>query len=369
MRSLKAHRSSNRACYPQPSPRLEPQAGGIRLGASRLTQPTRACDRNGAMTQMTDIERGGWTQGVYRRLCEAVDAAVGAAEAPVAVFDFDNTCIFGDIGELFSHYLIDEVGYRYDLDAFWRLIDPRDGRDHIRGLAEALLAAPPEARKAGAIYEEYLAEMGAVYARKYRREGASSCYEWAVRLHVGMLPDEIRRGTVEAICREVDADVDVELRGTSRGNDVRIARGIRIHREFRQLISALDDLGFEVWVVSATNQWTVETFAEREFGVPAERVLGNRLAFEADGRILSDRTLAPVLYRQGKADIIAQEIGRQPALVFGDSWTDFEMMCQASQLAVLIDRGQAELRAEAEDLGWAIQPQDALTHTRQLRCR
>jgi phosphoserine phosphatase len=315
-----------------------------------------------------DIERGGWQAGVYRRLCEAVDSALGAAEAPVAVFDFDNTCIFGDIGELYSHYLIDEVAYRYDLDAFWELIDPRDGRDHIRGLAERLLELAPAERVSSPAYREYLAEMGAVYARKYEREGASSCYEWAVRLHVGMRPDEIRRGTVEAIWREVDADVDVERRQTSRQKVVRIARGIRIHREIRQLIAALDELGFEVWVVSATNQWTVETFAELEFGVPTQRVLGNRIAFADDG-LLSSRTVEPVLYRQGKADIIEQEIGRRPALVFGDSWTDFEMMCQAEHLAVLIDRGRDDLRRRAGELGWAIQPQRELTHTRQLRCR
>ncbi len=315
-----------------------------------------------------NIEQLGWTDDVHGRLCDAADRSLATGDAPVAVFDFDNTCIFHDIGELFSHYLIDEMEYRYDLDDFWALVHPQDGRDHIRSLTEELLAMDAQRRAESPLYTEYLAEMGAIYARKYRREGASSCYEWAVRLHVGMSPSEIRDKTVAAIRREVGRDIGLEVRTTRRDEQIEIQRGIRIHREFRQLIAALDRLGFEVWVVSATNQWSVETFAQLEFGVPTERVLGNRIA-AGDAGLLTDRTLSPVLYRQGKAEIIAREIGRRPALVFGDSMTDFEMMCEAGELAVLIDCGSEALRARAEQQGWAIQPQGALTRTSELRCR
>lgn len=315
-----------------------------------------------------NIERLGWDREVYRRLCAAVDDALAASrsEAPVAVFDFDNTCILGDIGELFSHYLIDEMGYRYDLDAFWALVDERDGRKHIRGLCRSLLELPENERRDAAHYEEYLAEMGAIYARKYRREGAASCYEWAVRLHVGMSPTGIRRSTRKAIARELSREVAMESRTTRRGEQIRIARGIRIHREMRQLVNALESLGVEVWIVSASNQWSVEAFSALAFGVPRQRVLGNRVAADDDG-ILMDRTLDPVLYRQGKVAAIDEQIGRRPALVFGDAMTDFEMMCEATELAVLIDRGHPELRAQAEDRRWAVQPQDGLSCTREVR--
>lgn len=317
-------------------------------------------------TTQPQIEQLNWTDEVYSRLCDTVERAVGTDQRPVAVFDFDNTCIFRDIGELFSHYLIDEIGYCYDLDSFWQLIDPRDGREYIRGLTDTLLAMAPDERRASKVYEKYLAEMGAIYGRKYVREGAAPCYEWAVRLHVGMTPDEIRRQTVLAMRREIGAEIECEVRRTRRGEDVRINHGIRIHEEFRRLMPALEAAGFDVWVVSATNQWTVETFAERIFGVPRERVLGNRVHMGDDG-VLGDETCQPVLYRQGKVDIIAQEIGRQPALVFGDSFTDFEMMCDASELAVLVDCGNKELRRQANERGFAIQPQSALTCSDEWR--
>lgn len=313
------------------------------------------------------IEQLNWADEVYEGLRDAVATAKAREERPLAVFDFDNTCIFHDIGELFSHFLIDEFGYRYDLDAFWELVDPRDGREHIRSLTDQLAQMDPVARRDSDLYAQYLAEMGAIYGRKYVREGAAPCYEWAVRLHVGMTPAEIRGQTIRAMKREVGAPIEREVRQTRRGEKVRINHGIRVHEEFRRLIPALERAGFEVWVVSATNQWTVETFAEIVFGVPAQRVLGNRVHMGEDGR-LSARTCQPVLYRQGKVDIIAQEIGRQPSLVFGDSKTDFEMMCHAADLAVLVDRGHPELQEEAHQRGWAVQPQEELTCSCQWSC-
>ncbi len=313
------------------------------------------------------IEQLNWTDEVYARLCAAAERALAAEEQPVAVFDFDNTCIFGDIGELFSHFLIDEIGYRYDLEEFWDLVHPEDGRAHIRELTARLRQMEPQACRHSECYREYLAEMGAIYGRKYVREGAAPCYEWAVRLHVGMTPEEIRQQTVRAMKREIGAPIEREVRQTGRGEQVRIDHGIRVHEEFRALIAALEAAGFEVWVVSATNQWTVETCAEHLFGVPRERVLGNQVDMGADAA-LGSQTRQPVLYRQGKVDIIEQAIGRRPALVFGDSKTDFEMMCHASQLAVLVDRGNAALRDEAARRGWAIQPQSALTRSSQWSC-
>ena len=304
----------------------------------------------------------GWAPDVYRRLQE-VASELSDTEAPVAVFDFDNTLIRGDIGELFSHYLIDELAYRYDLDAFWELIDEADGRKHIRELTGRVLALDPAERRQSPDYRQYLAEMGAVYGRKYAREGKAACYEWAVRLHVGMRPGQIHDLTQRAVDRELARPLEVEERRTSRGETVRISRGIRRHVQMHELSAAMERAGFEVWVVSATNQWTVEAFAERAFGVPRARVLGNRVARGEDG-VLTDKTLAPVLFREGKVEIIEREIGRQPAVVFGDSDTDLDMLRHASHLAVLVDRGEEMMREQAREHGFAVQPQDDFDHDR-----
>lgn len=320
----------------------------------------------------------GWTDEAFAKLNAAIARIVqDGTPSPVAVFDFDQTCIFGDIGELFSHYLIEEMAYRFDLQAFWDLIDPRDGRDHIRALVAALEKMPPQARRQSDVYREYLAELGAVYARKYDRDGASACYEWAVRLHVGMTPAQIHRLTLDAMRREIQAPITSEERHTTRGELVVIERGIRIHQEIRALMGVLERLGFAVWIVSATNRWSVETFAQHAFGIPPSRVLGNQLYGQAppDAPLqlcadvhdeLSSTTCLPVLYRQGKVDIIRAQVAQRPALAFGDTTTDFEMLCDATELAVLIDRGLPELQREALTRGWAIQPHAKMTRSDEL---
>ncbi len=306
----------------------------------------------------------GWRREVEERL-EGLLAGGGKGE-PV-VFDFDNTCILGDIGELFSHFLIDEMLYRYDLDAFWEQIHREDGRGELRKITEAALSVPADQRAGREEYEVYLAEMGALYGRRLERAGPRDCYEWAVRLHVGMTAEEVRRWTAEAIEREMKRATEVEVRRTEGGEEVRIGRGIRMLREMGELIKGLREAGFDVWIVSATNRWSVEVFAAH-FGVGPERVLGNRVVVDVEG-VMTGETERPVLYREGKVAIIEEAIGRWPRLVAGDSVTDLEMMREAREMALLIDRGSPVLRGEAEKRGWAVQPQEELGRVGSLEER
>ena len=98
-----------------------------------------------------------------------------------------------------------------------------------------------------------------------------------------------------------------------------------------------------------------------KFGVPPERVLANGLTVGQDG-LMTDTLTTPFTYRQGKLDIIRHVIDaeRAPLMAFGDAMTDFEMLC-AAQLPVVIDRGIAPLREQAQARGWPLQPRDALT--------
>jgi len=115
----------------------------------------------------------GFSESIGRRLEDVL--AGGAGE--VAVFDFDNTCIVGDIGELFSHYLIESMGYRYDLEDFWELVHPEEGRAELRALSQGLLGVEAALREGDARFGSYLAEMGALYKQRLERLGKRACYE------------------------------------------------------------------------------------------------------------------------------------------------------------------------------------------------
>lgn len=309
-----------------------------------------------------------WQPDVHARLTKLIEHHAAAAHAtkqaeqPLAVFDFDNTCILNDIGELFSHFLIDEMLYRYDLNEFWDLIHPDDGRDTLYNVTESALQIPAEHRSTSMDYGHYLYEMGALYGRRLARAGKADCYQWAVRLHVGMTEQQIHNYSKQAIRRELSRVVERQNRYNpvlDTQAPVSIGRGIRMFQEIYTLIQTLKANNFDVWIVSATNIWTVRSFA-KIFQITPDRVLGNSLLAGPDN-ILTSETIPPVLFRQGKVEAIQKYIGRTPVLAFGDSDTDLEMLVNATDLSVVIDVGNTELHAAAQKHGWAIQPQSTLT--------
>ena len=303
-----------------------------------------------------DIE-GNWRPRLRRRLREMIDNAT-SSDRKLAVFDFDNTCIAGDIGELFGHYLFEKMRYRFDLDAFWQQIAEADGRSRLRRWTRRALDIDAEHRRESEAYRRYLVEASRVYPRRLQRTGKRNCYEWAVRLHVGLTQKQMRNWSSDAIRRELTSDRGVEhLRGDD-GQQMVIERGIRILDEIQQLIDVLHRAGWDVWIVSASNRWTIEVVAP-VFGVSPDRVLGNRV--EVDGDVLTSKTRAPVLFREGKAEAIEEFIGDRPQLVVGDAVTDLEMLCMAEECALVIDCGDERLRREGRNRDWYFQPQSELT--------
>lgn len=299
----------------------------------------------------------GWNEEVGTRL-DAACAQASELDRPVAVFDFDNTCIVGDIGELFSYYLVDQMYYRWDLDRFWELIDPRDGRDQIREHVEFLLNLSEQNRFEHPIYQAYRAELGAVYQRKLARDGKRETYAWAPRLHVGISEGDMSVMSRQSFARELAGPLREEALEAANGEVVTVARGIRLVQEIRDTMREFERRGIEVWIVSATNWWTVAACAPY-WGVRPERVIGNRV--EVEHRQLNSLLVEPALFKEGKVAAIEREVGVRPALVFGDSETDEDMLEWASQLAVVIDAGSDEFVERARQRGWPVQKQRELT--------
>lgn len=107
-----------------------------------------------------------------------------------------------------------------------------------------------------------------------------------------------------------------------------------------EVVKYLQDNGFQCFVVSGTDRFLVRAFVDGSFGIPAERVIGSDTALEArdqgdtdgieyvftadDELVRTDRLLIKDL-KTNKVLQIAQEIGRQPVLSFGNSSGDVSM--------------------------------------------
>ena len=107
-----------------------------------------------------------------------------------------------------------------------------------------------------------------------------------------------------------------------------------------EVVDYLQDNGFKCYVVSGSDRFIVRTFVEGVFDIPAERCIGSDTALEArdqgdtdgieyvftgdDELVRTDRLIIKDL-KTNKVLQIAQEIGRQPVLSFGNSSGDVSM--------------------------------------------
>jgi phosphoglycolate phosphatase-like HAD superfamily hydrolase len=150
---------------------------------------------------------------------------------------------------------------------------------------------------------------------------------------------------------------------------------VRIYDEMADLIGALQDDGFDVWIVSASPQNVVEAVAEL-VGVAHNHVIGIRTT-TAGGRLT-----ATLQSCNGDSDLITFNLGKRcwinkvifsdevsgtttndtahlPTFVAGDSDTDIAMIKDASVLKLAINRNKIQLMCNAFSnyLGrWIVQP-------------
>jgi hypothetical protein len=159
---------------------------------------------------------------------------------------------------------------------------------------------------------------------------------------------------------------------------------IRIYDPVKDLIGALQDNGFDVWIVSASAQYIVEQ-AARRVGIAANRVVGIRLveaaglltgALQGCGGVADGATDATALitYIDGKRCWINKAIygdtsaaaltktadpARRPVFGAGDSDTDITFLKDATALKLVINRNKQEVMCNAySNAGgrWIVNP-------------
>ncbi len=301
---------------------------------------------------------GAWDPAVRKHLLQLVDTKGSASptydaqKQPVVVFDFDNTCIHGDIGRSFFDFMVTERKIRFS-EKIWAAI-PADQRAGIKAAWKDLSALDPATAATSAALQQYRKLMHKMYWSLCSSTEAEKCYPWQVRFYAGYRPDEITRMAAEVMKREIKRSLGSEqIRiGPEDTSPSITGVGIRVHEEIRELMFFLRRQGFKTWVITAGPQWVVKG-AAKQFAMPPGQVIGMRSRL-VDGQ-LSAEIEPPTTFREGKVQAIKKYIGQKPVLVLGDSWTDAEMLAYGEH-AILIDHGYADLKKKALESGWWIQP-------------
>ena len=110
----------------------------------------------------------------------------------------------------------------------------------------------------------------------------------------------------------------------------------KMYPEMKQLISNLENYGFEVWILSASPELLYQRFCAEQLGLPEDRILGVKSRV-GEGGIVTDELVYPVSQDEGKADVVRTFIKADPLFVGGNSRGDLEMMNTSVGLKLMIN--------------------------------
>lgn len=353
-----------------------------------------------------------WSGNNLDRLNEMIQtygSQSSRASKPVAVFDWDNTMIKNDVGDITMFWMLKNnkiihqdwrssstllsADAKHALDSACPLPNSTSKQLITDGSNDASIACADEITS---IYTTALTRSGAeAFVSTLQEDWIEPAYAWAVQLQAGYSPAAMRSFAAaaieEALSREVGATQSI---GSTSQNAY-----LRVYAPMKELVNNLQENGFDVWVVSASSQFIVEVFAERYVNIPRDHVIGVRsllneaesnsifgnlcsrkipnqfnptlprrfcqnqeeakitTLFQACGS-LDDGNQSIITYKQGKRCFINEVIfGISPsesmelespiAFVAGDSDTDLWMLRDATVLRLVINRNKEESMCHA----------------------
>ena len=309
-------------------------------------------------------------------------------DAPVAIFDWDNTVVKNDVGYGTNYWMLNHDRVLQPADADWTTTS----RYLTDAAADALATACGDGTPPGEplptstdadCADEIVAVLdgetrgGETAFEGYDARRINAAYAWSAALLSGYTADEAR-----GIAEDAKADLLAEPEGAVWTVGTSEVDGyVHVYPQIADLVGAMQENGIAPWVVSASGQPVVDAWAE-EAGFDPERVIGVRNLEDAEGRIVpglqgcgdvADGEDAVMTYIDGKRCWANQEIfgitgaqafdpapkDRRQVFGAGDSDTDVTFLQDATVARLVIDRHKTELMCRAlddEDGRWIVVP-------------
>lgn len=305
---------------------------------------------------------------------------------PVAAFDWDNTVIKNDIGDATLFWMIANGKIRSPKS--WAGLNPYLTAPALAQLtencptSEAYLPTVTSAKCADTLLSIYnndtlLDGKTAAFAFKTSelRDTIKPAYALYAQLFSGYTEEEVRDFTRRALAVNLGNPIGAtQTLGTGK-----YPAYIRIYDPMQDLIKRLQGSGFEVWVISASMQPTVEVMAKLA-GISEDHVIGTRQVVDIDGRLtptfkgcgqFPDGNLEILPFRKGKRCWLNQivfgesdpsralETPSPLAFAAGDAESDLFFLKDAVGLRLVINRNRPELMCHAyhnADGKWLVNP-------------
>lgn len=252
---------------------------------------------------------------VMDELFAEIEKHLASDPNPFAIFDFDNTVIENDIGEIAFAYLC------------------RNGL-----LKDSMLLGESVP---GNDYHERVFK---TYHERVRNGQYRDACELAARAFSGFTPDEASAVARTALKAEGSNLYEETL------YEEHILRGIKTHSQTLELMRFLKERSVIIWIISASAEVAVKAAIEH-FNIQ-ENLIGVRL-MPKDGMYTSEFEI-PTPIREGKVECMRTHIDpkQAPLLVIDDSPNGLPIL-ETATIKVAVDRGN-ELTRIARECGWAV---------------
>jgi hypothetical protein len=338
-------------------------------------------------TRLVDDRIDGWTPANRARLNKLItDKGITSStfdpkNRPVAVFDWDNTVLKNDIGDATFFWMLRHDKIRQPAGKDWGMSSATlttAAKAAMNAACDGLAAAgdplptSTDTACADAIYYAYdqgttPPSAGSVPAWSPEKTlTTDNPYAWAGQVQQGYTPQEIHDFARAAYIEGATAPI-----GTTQtvGSVSGLNGYVRIYDQIADLIGAMQENGFDVWVVSASPEWVVAAISI-EAGVPENHVVGIRYLL-SNGKqtrdmqgcgTIADAANTIITFDEGKRCFINKTIfhelpasqmptnpvlTKRPTFVAGDSDTDIAMLKDATELKLVINRNKIQTMCNA----------------------
>jgi phosphoserine phosphatase len=269
----------------------------------------------------------------FQSLLDATPQRV-VGRRPLAVFDCDGTMIRGDIGEAMFFRQLEHFHFQTSPGEIWT-DHPR--RREIHGLFTVLSQMPPETRNTSEEYVLFADILTSWYYDQLAEKKTEKACTDIVKLFAGYTEQEVREIAWFTFDEEITSLFSERFIGRRP-----YPKGIRFIRETVDLITALRDHGFDLWIISGSNKWSVEPVAQ-QVGIPADQIIGIEL--ETVNGYLSAKPKHPIPVRANKVRALKNRDTRIPIMVASDSLHDTPLWRYSSGVRVFVNSQGVDLDA------------------------
>jgi phosphoserine phosphatase len=266
---------------------------------------------------------------------------------PVAVFDFDNTLIYGDQGTNLMNYLILNLLIKGNEDWFWdeshwQYVDKKD-YENVKLKFNLAYLNKDDVSYAIDLLDE-------IYKVFYKLEeiNLEIAYRWTKILFAGFTIQELKQYSGISFRNALNDKIEDFM--LPSGNTIQ--QGIRIHPLFYRFVQELKKREWKIFIITASPEPAIQAISYY-WSIPEEYVIGMKLK-QSHG-ILLPEIIEPYTYNEGKYLNLKKHIDEPITLAVGDSLPDIFMLEKAKVPIFVKRKNKDSLLKIAKEKNFYIQ--------------